>query len=200
MEELKRGIMERVEAIEPQAGFARAIRSELPDEGVFVSEMTQMGYFGAFGYPVYQPRTFLTPGYQGTLGCGFCIAMGAKVARPDLPVVSVNGDGGFGFTMNELATMAQHNIGVVTLVFNDSAYGNVRRMQKYDYGNRIIASDLVNPDFMKLADAFGVAGRQAHTAAELQTALRESIKADEPTLIEIPVREMPNPWKTLGLR
>ena len=123
--------------------------------------MTQIGYYATFGFPVYQPNTYLTPGYQGTLGCGYCIALGAKVGRPDVPVVSVNGDGGFGFTMNELATMAQHNIGVVTLVFNDGAYGNVRRMQRYDYGEKIIASDLVNPDFMKLADAFGVAGRRA---------------------------------------
>jgi len=102
--------------------------------------------------------------------------------------------------MNELATMAQHKIGLVTVVFNDNAYGNVRRMQKYDYNDKIIASDLQNPDFMKLADAFGVAGRRVHTADELRVALRESIKADEPVLIEVPVEEMPNPWKVLGLR
>jgi acetolactate synthase-1/2/3 large subunit len=197
---LRDSIRERLSTLEPQAGFAAALRAELPDEGILVSEMTQLGYFSMLGYPVYQPNTFLTPGYQGTLGCGFCIALGAKVGRPDLPVVSINGDGGFGFTMNELATMAQHNLGVVTVVFNDNAYGNVRRMQKYDYNNKIIASDLQNPDFMKLADAFGVAGRRVHTATDLRVALRESIKADEPTLIEVPVEEMPNPWKILGLR
>lgn len=197
---LQAEIRARVDSIEPQASFAKAIRAELPDDGILVSEMTQIGYYSSLALPVYQPNTFLTPGYQGTLGCGYCIALGAKVGRPDLPVVSINGDGGFGFTMNELATMAQHNIGVVTVVFNDSAYGNVRRMQKYDYDNRIIASDLQNPDFMKLADAFGVSGHRAHTADELRIALRESIKADEPTLIEVPVEEMPNPWTVLGLR
>lgn len=197
---IKASVRERLSGLHPQAGFADAIRAELPDDGILVSEMTQLGYYSSLGYPVYQPNTFLTPGYQGTLGCGFCIALGAKVGRPDLPVVSINGDGGFGFTMNELATMAQHNIGLVTIVFNDNAYGNVRRMQKYDYNDKIIASDLQNPDFMKLADAFGVAGRRVHTALELQTAVRESIKADEPTLIEVPVEEMPNPWKVLGLR
>lgn len=197
---LKASIRERLSGLQPQVGFADAIRAELPDDGILVSEMTQLGYYSSLGFPVYEPNTFLTPGYQGTLGCGFCIALGAKVGRPDLPVISINGDGGFGFTMNELATMAQHQIGVVTIVFNDGAYGNVRRMQKYDYNNKIIASDLQNPDFMKLADAFGVAGRRVHTAPELQTALRESIKADEPTLIEVPVNEMPNPWKVLGLR
>lgn len=197
---LKTSIQDRLSKLEPQAGFAAALRAELPDEGILVSEMTQLGYYSALGFPVYQPNTFLTPGYQGTLGCGFCIALGAKVGRPDVPVVSINGDGGFGFTMNELATMAQHNIGVVTVVFNDNAYGNVRRIQKYDYNNKIIASELQNPDFMKLADAFGVAGRRVHTPDELRIALREAIKADEPTLIEVPVGEMPNPWKVLGLR
>jgi len=200
LSELKSSIADRVNAVQPQASFAAAIRAELPDDGILVSEMTQLGYFSSIGFPVYQPNTFLTPGYQGTLGCGYCIALGAKVGRPDLPVISINGDGGFGFTMNELATMSQHKIGVVTIVFNDGAYGNVRRMQKYDYDNRIIASDLVNPDFVKLAEAFGVTGRRVHTASELQTSIRESIKADEPTLIEVPVEEMPNPWKTLGLR
>ncbi len=200
LSELKSSIAARVNAVQPQASFAAAIRAELPDEGILVSEMTQLGYFSSIGFPVYQPNTFLTPGYQGTLGCGYCIALGAKVGRPDLPVISINGDGGFGFTMNELATMSQHKIGVVTIVFNDGAYGNVRRMQKYDYDNRIIASELVNPDFVKLAEAFGVTGRRVHTATELQTSIRESIKADEPTLIEVPVEEMPNPWKTLGLR
>lgn len=197
---LKNSIRARLDTIEPQAGFTAALRAEIPDDGILVSEMTQIGYYSSLAYPVYQPNTFLTPGYQGTLGCGFCIGLGAKVGRPDLPVVSINGDGGFGFTMNELATMAQHKIGLVTVVFNDNAYGNVRRMQKYDYNDKIIASDLQNPDFMKLADAFGVAGRRVHTADELRLALRESIKADEPVLIEVPVEEMPNPWKVLGLR
>lgn len=197
---LKASIQARVDTIEPQAGFAKAIRAELPDNGILVSEMTQLGYYSSLAFPVYESNTFLAPGYQGTLGCGFCIALGAKVGKPDVPVISINGDGGFGFTMNELATMAQHKIGVVTIVFNDNAYGNVRRMQKYDYNNKLIASDLVNPDFMKMADAFGVAGRRASTASELQVAIRESIKADEPTLIEVPVEEMPNPWKELGLR
>jgi acetolactate synthase-1/2/3 large subunit len=76
----------------------------------------------------------------------------------------------------------------------------VRRIQNVDYNGRTIASDLVNPNYLKLADAFGVTGRRAETPAELRIALRESIKADEPTLIEVPVDAMPNPWTALGLR
>jgi acetolactate synthase-1/2/3 large subunit len=184
----------------PQAELAMAIRKAVPDDGVVVSEMTQIGYWANIGMPFYEPNTYITPGYQGTLGFGFCTALGAKVGKPGSPVVSINGDGGFGFALNELATMAQHEIPAIVLVFNDSAYGNVKRIQQVNLGGREIASTLVNPDYLKLADAFGIVGRRVETAGALQTAIEESIKAEEPTLIEIPVGPMPDPWTVLGLR
>lgn len=200
LERVRAKVNERLATVHPQYELGKAIREALPENGILVTEMTQLAYWSNVAFPVYEPNTYLTPGYQGTLGCGFCISLGAKVGRPDTPVVSINGDGGFGFTMNELATQAQHNIASVSIVFNDNAYGNVRRMQIHDYDNRIIASDLNNPDFVKLAEVFGVAGRRATTAGELKTQLSEAIEANEPTLIEVPVQEMPNPWKVLGLR
>ncbi len=198
--ELKRGVAERARAVGPQAEYALAIRRELPDDGIFVSEMTQVGYWANLAFPVYRPRTYLTSGYQGTLGFGFPTALGAKVGNPGTPVVSVNGDGGFGFCLNELSTMARHGIAAVAIVFNDDAYGNVRRIQQDQFGGRTIASDLRNPDFVKLAEAFGVAGRRADTPDALAAALRESFKAAEPTLIEVPLGPLPNPWTALGLR
>ena len=183
-----------------RSDFANAIRRELPEDGIFVSEMTQVGYWSNVGFPVYQPRTYLTPGYQGTLGWGFPTSLGVKVSAGDRVVVSVNGDGGFGFACNELATQAQHGIASITIVFNDSAYGNVRRIQDEELGGRIIASELKNPNYQKLAEAFGVAGRRAETPQELGVQLAEAIKANEPALIEVPVGVMPNPWKSLGLR
>ena len=198
--DFKDGVTARINAIQPQTDLALAIRTALPDEGIVVSEMTQIGYWSNLGYPVYRPRTFITPGYQGTLGYGFPTALGVKVGNPSTPVVSVNGDGGFGFALNELATMAKHGINAVVVVFNDNAYGNVRRIQRDQYNGRLIASDLLNPDLLKLADAFGVVGRRAEGAAALHTAVLESVKADEPTLIEVPVEVMPNPWTALGLR
>ncbi|MCO5220597.1 MAG: thiamine pyrophosphate-binding protein [Thermomicrobiales bacterium] len=197
---MKARLQAQVESIEPQASYARAIRQTLPDEGILVGEMTQIGYWSNLGYPVYKPNTYLGCGYQGTLGFGFTLAMGAKVGKPDVPVVSVNGDGGFGFTLNELSTLVQHNIGLITIVFNDNAYGNVKRIQQVDMGGRQIASDLVNPDYVKLAEAFGVTGRRAETPDQLAQQLADSIRADEPTLIEVPVSQMPDPWKTLKLR
>ncbi len=81
-----------------------------------------MGYAARLAYPTYKPRTFLSPGYQGTLGWGYATSLGAKVAKPDTPVVSISGDGGFLFTAMEMATAAQNGIGVVAVVFSDGAY------------------------------------------------------------------------------
>ena len=128
------------------------------------------------------------------------LALMTAEAAPDRVVVSVNGDGGFGFALNELATQAHHGIASITLVFNDSAYGNVRRIQNVEFDGRTIASDLYNPDYGKLAESFGVTGRQATTPEGLRTQLAEAIRANEPTLIEVPVEAMPDPWKILSIR
>lgn len=197
---LKQRKQAELEAVHPQGLYAIAIRRQLPDDGIFVGEMTQIAYWSNMGFPVYAPRTYLTPGYQGTLGWGFPTSLGVKVGAPDKVVVSVNGDGGFGFGLNDLATQAQHGIASITLVFNDGAYGNVRRIQQEQFEGRTIASHLQNPDYMKLAEAFGITGRRAEDPAALETQLGEAIVANEPTLIEIPVDPMPNPWKALGLR
>ncbi len=196
-EELQ-SIKRRAEAdlgeIQPQSGFARAIRAELPDNGILVADYTQVGYWSYAGYPVYEPRTFITPGYQGTLGFGFPTALGAKVGNPDRTVVAISGDGGFMFNVQELSSMVRHKINVVTVVFDDGAYGNVRRTQRQSFAGHTIASELTNPDFVKLAEAFGVRGLRAESAADLQDTVREAIKADEPALIVVPVGEMPSMW------
>jgi acetolactate synthase I/II/III large subunit len=197
---VKQAAIARAETVQPQARFGLAIRAELPDDGIIIEEKTQVGYWSDVGFPVYKPRTYITSGYQGTLGFGFTTALGAKVGNPSVPVVSTNGDGGFGFTLSELSTAVQHNIAAVTIVFNDSAYGNVKRIQQEDLGGKVIASDLVNPDYLKLGDAFGVRTYRVNTPDALREVLRESFKANEPTLIEVPVGPMPNHWKKLALR
>jgi acetolactate synthase I/II/III large subunit len=184
--------------IQPQASFAEAIRAELPDDGIVVSESTQVGYWSSLGFPVYEPRTYLTSGYQGTLGYGFATALGAQVGNMDRRVVSVNGDGGFMYNVQELSTAVLHNIPLTTIVFNDNAFGNVKRIQQESYRGRTIASDLLNPDFVKLADSFGMRGLRAHTPEELRGAIQESFKHDGPALIEVPVGPMPNPGRVTG--
>ena len=185
------------ERLGPQCEYLRAIRAELPDEGIYVEDLTQIGYVGRMAFPVYRPRTYIHSGYQGTLGFGFATALGAKVGRPDLPVVSISGDGGFMYNVQELSTAVRHGIDIVAIVFADGAYGNVRRMQKEDYGNRLIGVDLPNPQFPKMAESFGAAGVRTTTPDGLRRELAAALKRRGTTLIEVAVGEMPDPWKVL---
>lgn len=186
-----------LEALEPQIAYLKAMREALPEDGIFVEELTQVGYVARLAFPVYSPRTYITPGYQGTLGYGFPTALGAKIAHPDKKVLSISGDGGFMFCVGELATAAQHNIGVVSVVFTNDAYGNVQRMQRDQHGGRIIATDLINPDFVELAKVFGVSGCRAESPAELRDAIVRAFDHDGPTVIEVPIGDFPDPWKWL---
>jgi acetolactate synthase-1/2/3 large subunit len=190
----------RLAKLAPQIAFLEAIRAELPEDGVLVDEVTQVGFAARLVFPVYKPRTFLSPGYQDPLGWGFATALGAQHARPDVPVVSINGDGGFMFTANELATAMRHRIPLVAVVFNDGAFGNVRRIQQEAYGNRLIACDLADPDFVRFGESFGAAAERVKTPKSLRAALRRAFRRrDTPTLIEVPVGAMPNPWPFIFL-
>ena len=179
----------------PQLEWLQAIRSELPADGIFVDELTQVGYVSRFAFPTYKPRTFLSTGYQGTLGWGIATALGAAHARQDVPVVSVSGDGGALYTISELATAAHHNIPLTSIIFKDNAFGNVKRFQIENYNNRPIASDLSSPDFVKLAESFGVRGLRANTPAQLRAHLKNVLFDNAPTVIEVPVGDFPSPWE-----
>ena len=176
--------------LEPQDSLMRAVRAAIPDDGVFVSGMTQMGYYSRNYYPVYDPRTYLTASGYGTLGLAFPVAMGAKVAEPHKAVVAVSGDGGFLYNSQELATAVQYGINVVVVVFNDNAYGNVLRAQLKEFGGRVIGTRLHNPDFARLAEVYGARGVRANGAEQLESNLREAFDTDSPTLIEVPVGMM----------
>jgi acetolactate synthase-1/2/3 large subunit len=197
--ERQAALRKRLEKLAPQLAFLEAIRAELPDDGIWVDEVTQIGFAARLAFPVYKPRTFLSPGYQDNLGWGFATALGAQHARPDVPVLSISGDGGFLYTANELATAVRHRIPLTAIVFTDGYFGNVRRIQEELFGNRLIACDLANPDFLKYAESFGARGLRARTPEELRTALRESFAAREPTVVEVPVGPMPSPWEFIQM-
>jgi acetolactate synthase-1/2/3 large subunit len=186
----------RLAKLQPQLGYLAAIRAELPEDGIFVDEVTQVGFAARLAFPVFKPRTFLSPGHQDNLGWGFATALGAQHARPDVPVLSITGDGGFLFTASEMATAMRHRIPLVTIVFNDGAFGNVRRIQEERFGNRLIASDLANPDFVAFAESFGATAMRVNSSDKLRPALRRALASrDGPTLIEVPVGAMPSPWE-----
>ena len=188
-----------IQSIQPQVEYLRVIREVLPRNGFFVDEISQMGFAAMFAFPVYEPRTFVTSGYQGTLGFGFPTALGVKAAFPHRPVVSVTGDGGFMFAVQELATAVQYGINLVTLVFNNNSYGNVYRDQQQQFGGRILGSELVNPDFVKLAESFGVSARAVETPAALRPVLEHALAADRPFLIEVrvPRGTDSDPWRII---
>ena len=177
-----------------QIQFLDALRAALPEDGIFVDEMTQMGYVAQSAFPVHAPRTFLTSGYQGTLGAGFPTALGAQVACPDRAVLSINGDGGFMFNAQELSTAVQQGLGVVAVVFEDGAYGNVKRMQEDLYGGRVIASELRNPDFVKLAESFGAAAVRVDSPDELRDAVAAAWGRCVPTVVCVNVGRFPSPF------
>ncbi len=180
--------------LEPQHSLTKAIRNAVPDDGIVISGMTQIGYYSRVNFPVYEPRTYLTSSYYGNLGYAYPVALGAKVAQPDRAVVAISGDGGFMFASQEMSTAVKYGINAVAVVFNDSAYGNVLRDQITRFDGRSIGAELHNPDFMKLADAYGVRGVRAEGADELEKALAESLTVERPSLIEVPVGMMPSPF------
>jgi len=195
--EAKSTARKNYEEIQPQVAYLDVIREVLPRDGFMVEELCQVGFSSYFAYPVYEPRTYVTCGYQGTLGFGFPTAIGVKAAMTDRAVVSITGDGGFFFGMPELASAVQHEIGLVTIVFNNSSFGNVRRDQQALFESRLIGADLSNPDLLKLADAYGVDGYRVNTPDELKPALEKAIDIDKPALIEVVVERgtEPSPWK-----
>ncbi len=178
----------------PQLAWLGAIRNTLPPEGIFVDELTQTGYVSRFAFPTYAPRTFISTGYQGTLGYGVATALGVAHARRDVPVVAISGDGGALFTITELATAVHHRIPLTLVIFNDHAFGNVRRLQIDNYDSRLIASDLSSPNFAALATSFGAQGLTASTPDDLRGALDIAMAHDGPSVIEVPVGELPSPW------
>jgi len=201
MRERHARVRKRLAKLEPQLAYLAAIRAELPEDGIFVDEVTQLGFVSRLAFPVYRPRTYFSPGYQDNLGFGFATALGAQDARRDVPVLSINGDGGFMFTASEMATAMRHRIPLVTLVFNDGAFGNVRRIQEERYGNRLIACDLANPDFVAFAKSFAADAVRAKSPGELRAKLRRALaRRDGPSLIEIPVGVMPSPWEFIHMK
>ncbi|MGV9712822.1 thiamine pyrophosphate-dependent enzyme [Gordonia sp. NPDC003424] len=184
--------------LQPHRDHLAAIRRALPRDGFFVDEVSQVGFSSYFSFPVDAPRQFITCGHQGNLGYGFPTALGVKAAHRDSAVVSVTGDGGFQFGIQELATAVQHRLGVVVVVFDNSAYGNVKADQTRIYDNAV-GSTLHNPDFVALARAYGAHGETVTTSDGLERAVRDGIARDLPTVVVVP---MPlstevSPWRYL---
>ena len=188
------------EKVGPQMAYLDVIREQLPRDGIFVDEVTQVGFVSWYGFPVYKPRQHISAGYQGTLGYGYATALGVMAGNMDKKVVQVSGDGGIMFNIQELCTAVQYQLPLVTIIFNDNRYTNVQRQQKEWFEGRVVCSDLHNPDFVKLAESFGAAGFKAHDPESLRGAIRQAFDQQGPSIIEVEVKEFfPPPWPFLML-
>ena len=198
---VKQWAQKQIDAVAPQAAYVRAMRDALPEDGIFVNELTQVGYLARIAFQVYGPNTYIGPGYQGTLGYGFPAALGAAVGGSGRRVLCITGDGGFGWNLQELATARKYDLPVTLVVFNDGHLGNIRATQKRVFGlDKAFAADLENPDFVALAKAFRIPGIRVESPDGLNAAVKASLQEGGPALIEARVGEMPSPWPLVRLQ
>jgi acetolactate synthase-1/2/3 large subunit len=164
----------------------KSLRKVLPRDALVTTEVGQNQMWAALYFDAYAPRTFFSSGGLGTMGWGFPAAIGAKAAKPDLPVVDIAGDGSFGMTENNLATCVEENLPVVVVVLNNRMLGMVAQWQRLFYGRRYMAVDLgKSPDFVKLAEAYGAVGVRPENLKEFEKAVSTAVDDNVTTVIDV---------------
>ncbi|MDE2867706.1 MAG: thiamine pyrophosphate-binding protein [Chloroflexota bacterium] len=177
---------------EPHYPILETMQRSVPEDTHIVWDVTQFGYYARTHYQVHEPKTFIDSGYSFNLGFGFPTALGAKVAHPDRPVISVNGDGGFLFNAVELATAVRYGINVTSIVFRDDAYGNVARdLEEFFDGD--YETGLHNPDFVAFTESFGAVGMRADDPQDLKDLLPRALESEAPVVIDVPVGDLQLP-------
>jgi acetolactate synthase-1/2/3 large subunit len=166
----------------------KTLRKLLPRNALVTTEVGQNQMWAALHYDVYEPRTFFTSGGLGTMGWGFPASIGAKAAKPNVPVVDIAGDGSFGMTENSMATAVEEELPVIVVVLNNAMLGMVAQWQRLFYNRRYSAVKLKgNPDFVKLAEAYGAEGVRPENISQFEIAVNRALKADIPTVIDVPI-------------
>ncbi len=168
--------------------IVKLMRSILPPEAILTTGVGRHQMWCEIHYKVLRPRTWITSTGLGTMGFGLPAAIGAKLAAPNVPVVDFDGDGSFVMTEQALATAVEERIPVVSIIINDRSLGMVEQWQRLMYNRRFVGIRFQNiPDFVKLAQAYGVQGRLVGSLQEFGDALREGIRSDQPSVVEVPV-------------
>jgi acetolactate synthase-1/2/3 large subunit len=168
------------------------IREVLADDGIIAVDVHALGYASFNEFPIDQPRNFLYPCVAVSLGYAYPAAIGAKIAHPTKPVVCFSGDGGFMMGAAELATAVRYGINVVAVVVNDSSLSSIKGTQQKFHEGRIIGTDLSNPDFSQFAKTFGAQGLRVKDLTKFATILKDALKADRPTIIEVMMKDRQN--------
>ncbi|MGC8555763.1 MAG: biosynthetic-type acetolactate synthase large subunit [Conexivisphaera sp.] len=166
----------------------RAMRELLPPDSIVTTEVGQNQMWAELYFRVLRPRTFITSGGLGTMGFGFPAAIGAKAARPGVPVVDIAGDGSFMMTMNSLATSIDEKLPVIVVILNNSSLGMVAQWQRLFYNRRYAATLFgANPDFVRLAESFGAEGVRVYSVDEFRRAFKSAMSNDVTTVIDVPI-------------
>ena len=166
----------------------KTLRRLLPKEAIVTTEVGQCQMWAALHFDVYAPRTFLSSGGLGTMGWGFPAAIGAKAAKPQVPVVDIAGDGSFGMTENNLATAVEEKLPVIVIILNNRVLGMVAQWQRLFYGRRYFGVHLgSSPDFVRLAEAYGAVGVRPGSMEEFEEAVRMGIEGEVATVIDVPI-------------
>ena len=177
---------------QPQEDYLRALQEGAPDDAIMIFGMTQLGYYSRPRWITENPKSYIDSGYSGNLGFAFPTALGAKVGNPDRPVICVSGDGGFMYNSSEISTAVKYGINLVTVIYNDGHYGNVARDMDDDFGGTY-ETDFVNPDFVKLAEAYGAVGIRAEGPLDVKNVLPKALAMNKPVFIDVPVSRVPRP-------
>jgi acetolactate synthase-1/2/3 large subunit len=176
----------------PQEDYLRALQEGAPNDAIMVFGMTQLGYYSRPRWITENPKSYIDSGYSGNLGFSFPTALGAKVGNPDKPVICVSGDGGFMYNSSEISTAVKYGINLVTVIYNDGHYGNVARDLDDDFGGAY-ETDFVNPDFVKLAEAYGAVGLRAKDPFDVKNVIPKALAMNKPVFIDVPVSRVPRP-------
>jgi len=171
----------------------KELRRILPTDAIITTEVGQNQMWAALYLKAYKPRTFISSGGLGTMGFGFPASLGAKVACPDVPVVDIAGDGSFLMTEQDLASSVKEKIPVIVIILDNRYLGMVAQWQRLFYDRRYSATHLgETPDFVKLAEAFGAQGTYVGSISEFRRAVKEAMKSDVTTVIDVPIHPEEN--------
>ncbi|MCX8250813.1 MAG: thiamine pyrophosphate-binding protein [Dehalococcoidia bacterium] len=190
--DVKKTVFDSAPGTQPQWDILQSLQAGVPDDTILIPDSTQIGYYSMAFWKVASQNSYIGSGYSGNLGFAFPTGLGAKVAQPDRPVVVVAGDGGFMYNVSEMATAVQHDINLVTVVFNDNAFGNVGRDLDLGWGGAY-GTELHNPDFPRLARSFGMEAIQVKDPTKVGDSISDAIQMNKPVLVEVPVGPMPVP-------
>jgi thiamine pyrophosphate-dependent acetolactate synthase large subunit-like protein len=180
--------------MKPQRVYAE-LRRALPADTIVALDAGAAPAYGYDRLELSRPRTFLTPLDLGGLGFAFPEALGAKLGRPESPVLAIHGDGGFLMNAQELETAVRHGINAVTLVMNNNCWGSEKAYQKHFFGGRYIGCDIGNPRYDELARLFGAEGYYVDHPDQVGDVIRTALAAGKPAVVEIPIDpdEFPTP-------